>query len=94
MLQSRLTTRYLELVHSIYTEPVEEKLMGELVFNFVMTLPPLMSVPPATSKKKHKRKKKTTFDPASSGSRDIREMFLGGKKSKKTQPENCVIIDC
>ena len=82
------------MFHSIYTEPVEEKLMGDLDFNYVMTPPPLMSVPPATSTKKNKRKKKTTFDPPSSGSRDIRELFLGGsKKSKKTQPENCVIID-
>ena len=39
LIQSRLTTLYLELVHNIYTEPVDERLMGELIFDFTMTLP-------------------------------------------------------
>ena len=41
LLQSRLTARYLELVHSIYTEPVDERLMGQLILNFTITLPQL-----------------------------------------------------
>jgi len=87
LLQSRLTTRYLELVHNIYTEPVDEKLMGELVFNFVMTLPPL----PTTPFEKKKRKKKSNEE-AGNGSRDIREMFSGGKKKRKEQG-NCITIE-
>ena len=39
LIQSGLTTRHLELVHHIYTEPVYERLMGELIFDFTMTLP-------------------------------------------------------
>ena len=39
LLQSKLTTRYLELVNSIYTEPADEKLMGKLIFNFMITTP-------------------------------------------------------
>ena len=56
MLQAKLTTRCLKLVHSLYTEPVEEKLMGELIFNFVMTLPPLPGTS-ITPLEKRKRKK-------------------------------------
>ena len=33
VLQSRLTAHYLELIQNLYTEPVEERVMGELVFN-------------------------------------------------------------
>ena len=54
MLQSRLTTRYLELVHTILIEPVDERLMGELIFNFTMTLP----LHPIASLENKKRKKK------------------------------------
>ena len=39
VLQSRLTACYLELIQILYTETVEERVMGELIFNFVMTLP-------------------------------------------------------
>ena len=39
LIQSGLTTRHLELVHHIYTEPVYERLMGEHIFDFTMTLP-------------------------------------------------------
>ena len=38
-IQSRLTKLYLELAYNIYTDPVDERLMGELNFNFTMTLP-------------------------------------------------------
>lgn len=91
LLQAKLTTRYLELVHSLYTEPVEEKLMGELIFNFVMTLPPL----PGTSiTPLEKRKRKKNGNGANS-SRDIREMFAMalGKKKKNQQQGNCITIE-
>ena len=38
MLQSRLTARYLDLVNDLYTEPAEDRVVGNL-FNFAMTLP-------------------------------------------------------
>ena len=56
VLQSRLTARYLELIQNLYTEPVEERVMGELVFNFVMTLPPMVNIPVFPTLKKRKRK--------------------------------------
>ena len=71
LLQAKLTTRYLELVDSLCIEPVEEKLTGEPIFNFVMILPPL----PGTSiTPLEKRKRKKNGNGANS-SRDIREMF-------------------
>ena len=54
LIQSRLTTRYLELVHKIYTEPVDERLMGELIFDFTMTLP--LQLIASLENKKRKRK--------------------------------------
>lgn len=89
LLQSKLTTRYLELVHSIYTEPVDEKLMGELIFNFVMTLPPLPTTP---FEKKKRKKKSNSNEEAGNGSRDIREMLSSGKKKRKEQG-NCITIE-
>ena len=56
VLQSRLTSRYPELIQNLYTEPVEERVMRELVFNFVMTLPPMLNMPVLTTLKKRKRK--------------------------------------
>ena len=93
LLQSRLTARYLELVQNLYTEPVEERVMGELVFNFVMTLPPMVNMPVLPTLKK--RKKKATTTNATTRNRDIREMFSGSKKSKKTQPanDNIIVLD-
>ena len=41
MLQARLTRRYLYLVKDLYTEPREERVVGNL-FNFVMMLPPIV----------------------------------------------------
>ena len=38
MLQARLTRRYLDLVKDLYTEPREERVVGNL-FKFVMMLP-------------------------------------------------------
>ena len=82
VLQSRLTARYLELIQNLYTEPVEERVMGELVFNFVMTLPPMVNMRVLPTLKK--RKKKATTTSATTRNRDIREMFSGSKKNKKT----------
>ena len=91
--QSRLTALYLELIQNLYTEPVEERVMEELVFNFVMTLPPMVNMPVLPTLKK--RKKKATSTNATTRNRDIREMFSGSKKSKKTQPanDNIIVVD-
>lgn len=87
VLQSRLTARYIELVQNIYTEPVDEKVMGELIFNFTMTLPPLLPSYNANSSKQKKRKSHQAAT-AASGNRDIRQMMA--KKIKKT---SVIIID-
>ena len=55
MLQSKLTARYLELIQNLYTEPVEERVIGELFFNFVMTLPPMVNMPILLTLKKRKK---------------------------------------
>ena len=60
--------------------PVDEKLMGELIFNIVMTLPPLSTTP---FEKKERKKKSTSNEEAGSWRRDIREMFYSGKKKRK-----------
>ena len=60
VLQSRLTCRYLELIQNLYTEPVEERVMGELVFTFVMTLPPMVNMPVLPTLKKRQKKATTT----------------------------------
>ena len=57
MLQSRLTARYMKLVQNIYTEPVDEKVMGEFIFNFTMTLPPLLPSYNANSSSKQKKRR-------------------------------------
>ena len=77
VLQSRLTARYLELIQNLYNEPVEERVMGELVLNFVMTLPPMVNMPTLPILKKGK--KKATMTSATTRNRDIREMFSGSK---------------
>ena len=93
VLQSRLTARYLELIQNLYTEPVEERVMGALIFNFLMTLPPMVSMPVLPTLKK--RKSKATTTNATTRNRDIRETFSGSKKSKKTQPanDNIIVLD-
>ena len=93
VLQSRLTAHYLELIQNLYAEPVEERVMGELVFNFVMTLPLMMNMPALPTLKKRKKKAITTN--ATIRNRDIREMFSGSKKSKKAQPanDNIIVLD-
>ena len=82
MLQS--TASYLDLVKDLYTEPAEDRVVGNL-FNFVMTLPPMVNTPEPI-----KRKKKAAAINAS-GNRDIRAMF-GASKKKKT-PKIIVIDD-
>ena len=83
ILQSRLTTRYLDLVNDLYTEPAEDRVVGNL-FNFVMTLPPMVNTPASV-----KRKKKAAAI-NTSGNRDIREMF---EASKKRKTPKIIIID-
>ena len=56
VLQSWLTTRYLDLIQNLYTEPVEERVMGELVFNSVMTLPPMVNMPVLANTEEKKEK--------------------------------------
>ena len=75
----------------MYTEPVEEKLMGELIFNFVMTLPPL----PGTSITPLEKRKRKKNENGANSSRDIREMFTMalGKKKKNQQQGNCITIE-
>ena len=89
IVQSGLTASYLELIQNLYTETM----MGELVFNFVMTLPSMVNMPVLPTLKK--RKKKATTTNATTRNRDIREMFSGSKKSKKTQPanDNIIVLD-
>ena len=55
MLQSRLTARYMELVTDLYTEPAEDRAVGNL-FNFVMTLPPVVNTPPVSAQNRKRRK--------------------------------------
>ena len=84
MLQSKLTARYLDLVKDIYTEPTEDRAVGNL-FNFVMTFPPVIN-----TRDPVKRKKKLPIN--ASGNRDIGEMFVALSKKKKT-PKIIVIDD-
>ena len=90
VLQPRLTAYYLELIQNLYTEPVEERVIGELVFSFAMTLPPIVNMPVLPTLKK--RKKKATATKATTRNREIREMF---SSSKKTQPanDNVIVLD-
>ena len=93
VLQSRLTARYLELIQNLYTEPVEQRVMEEVVFNFVMTLPPMVNMPVLPTLKK--RKKIAPTNSATTRNRDIRQMLSGSKKSKKIQPanDNIIVLD-
>ena len=78
ILQAKLTSRYLDLIKDLYTEPSEDIAVGNL-FNFVMTLPPTV-----TPQAPGKRKKKSTSTSTStvSNNRDIREMLAAPKKKK------------
>ena len=60
---------------SLYTRPVDEKLMSELIFNIVMTL---ISIPRTPFEKKEIKKKSTTNEEAGKWSREIHEMFSSG----------------
>ena len=79
LIQSRLTTRHLALVHKIYTKPVHERLMGELIFDFTMTLPLQL-----IASKKRKRKS-SSHETAGNWSRDISKMFSDVNKKRKSK---------
>ena len=64
--------------------------MGELVFNFVITLPLMVDMLVLLTLKKRKEKAMTTN--ATTRNQDICEMFSGSKKSEKRQPANYNII--
>lgn len=78
ILQAKLTSRYLDLVKDLYTEPTEDIAVGNL-FNFVMTLPPTVVTPQAPGKRK---KKSASTSTTVSNNRDIREMLAAPKKKK------------
>ena len=81
MLQSKLTARYLDMVKDIYTEPTEDRAIGNL-FNFVMTLPPVINTRVPVKRK---------LPINASGNRDIGEMF--GALSKKKKTPKIIVID-
>ena len=87
ILQARLTSRYLDLVKDLYTEPTEDIAVGN-IFNFVMTLPHSVVTPQAPSKRKKKFASTSTTVP---NNRDIREMFAAPKK--KRTPSVIVVDD-
>ena len=65
--------RYREV--SLYTKPVDEKLMSELIFNIVMKL---ISISRTPFEKKKRKKKSTANEEAGKWSREIHEMFSSG----------------
>ena len=79
LIQSGLTTRHLELVHHIYTEPVYEKVMSELIFDFTMTLPI------ASLENKERKRKSSSHKTVGKWSRDILEMLSGVNMNRKEQ---------
>ena len=80
MLQSRLTARYMELVTDLYIEPAEVRAVDNL-FNFVMTLPPVVNTPPVSAQNRKKKKAATS----TGGNKDIREIFSMAKRKKETK---------
>ena len=78
MLQSRLTARYMELVTDLYIEPAEDRVFGNL-FNFVMTLPPVVNIPPVSAQNRKKKKAATS----TGGNEDIREMLAWQKERNR-----------
>ena len=80
MLQSRLTGRYMELVTDLYIEPAEDRAVGNL-FNFVITLPPVVNTPPVSAQNRKKKRAAT----GTGGNKDIREMFSMAKRKKETK---------
>ena len=83
LIQSRLTTLYLELAYNIYTEPVDERLMGELIFDFTMTLP-LWRI--RKGRESHLRMKQQEMG------EETCKMFSGINKKRKEQG-NCITIE-
>ena len=80
MLISRLTARYMELATDLYIEPAEDRAVGNL-FNFVMTLPPVVNTPAASAQNRKKKKAATS----TGGNKDIREIFNMAKRKKETK---------
>ena len=76
ILQSRMTARCMELV----TDPSEDRAVDNL-FNFVMTLPPVVNTPPVSAQNRKKKKAATS----TRGNKDIREMFSMAKRKKETK---------
>ena len=70
----------MELVTDLYIEPAEARAVGNL-FNFVMTLHPVVNTPPASAQNRKKKKAATS----TGGNKDIREMFSMAKRKKETE---------
>ena len=83
MLQSKLTARYLDLVKDLYIEPTEDSVVGNL-FNFVMTLPPVIN-----TRVPVKRKKAAAIDALGNRQRYVWSII----KEEKTPPKAIVIND-
>ena len=69
----------------LYIEPAEDRAIGNL-FNFVMTLSPVVNTPPVSAQ--NRKTKKATI--STKGSKDKREMFSMIKRKKDTK---VVVID-
>jgi len=90
ILQSKLATRYLDLVKNIYLEPAQDNVVGD-IFNFVMTLPPTVNTHRSAANNNNKRKKKPTARRENGG---IREMFSSGNSAgKKKKSPKVIVLD-
>ena len=69
----------------LYNEPAEDRVVRN-IFNFVMTLPPMVNMPVPKKRKKKAAATNATWN------HDIREMF-GAVKKKKTQRQKIIVID-
>ena len=74
MVHSKLTELYLTLMNVFYEEATAERMIGKL-FNFAMTLPPVITL----NKHPVREKKKAT----SSSSSDIRELLASHRQNRK-----------
>ena len=70
-----------ELIHHIH-EPAYERLMGELIFDFTMTLP---LQPIASLENKKRKRKSSSHETAGNWSRDISKMFSDVNKKRKSK---------
>ena len=74
MVHSKLTELYLTSMNVFYEEATAERMIGKL-FNFAMTLPPVITL----NKHPVREKKKAT----SSSSSDIRELLASHRQNRK-----------